>query len=634
MKLFDSASVCGPILGVLLMTLGPATGEAATWHVKADQSRSGNGTRNAPLSSLQEVEAASGPGDTIYVLPSQRALDGGIQLKDGQQLIGLGTPVNTANVHSAHARITNTSGARYDGDAIRLARNNVVQNIHIDNAFRSSILGVNAVGAQLRDNLMTNDMAVHDLFAIEGPAPAACGTPCVGEWPHGYIIFAPQTNHFGAITLVSCGPDARVLPKLDTLMQTQSYCSFLGAPGSVASVGTVEITGNVITDSNSDGIMLIDDTGVQASFLIDQNVIKDLSQGLPDPSSVGIPQAAPGHVVRSRGLTLITIDHSVSNLHLSNYEASNLSPFGTFAADGVVFLDCGYSPLVNAELSDLSISNPFLTGDNTNGDSIEIQHRASDHGILNINITRAQLSDPASTNIKLIESTNPRFGTYNVTVSDSVLTNRNANGIFNAVTNNNGNEDAQIRYNGTETPETTAINLTVRNVKISGLGRGIGLTVAATRTVNANVIKQLHVLVEDSSFSDLTGEAVYWSQSLATPIGQTGGAIIDLGGGTLGSHGGNRFVNNGVPGNLPPGVNPAGIDPVAPVDGDVSVSFSPATPAPATKIQLFAEHNFWGGGAPVISTTPGGAPATDIFFTPGGVIFAGVTDFLTADPQP
>jgi hypothetical protein len=115
-------------------------------------------------------------------------------------------------------------------------------------------------------------------------------------------------------------------------------------------------------------------------------------------------------VVRSRGLTLITIDHSVSNLHLSNYEASNLSPFGTFAADGVVFLDCGYVPRRTAQLSDLSISNPFLTGDNTNGDSIEIQHRGSDHGILNINVTRARLSDPASTNIKLIESTNPRFG--------------------------------------------------------------------------------------------------------------------------------------------------------------------------------------------------------------------------------
>src|SRR5262249_169727 len=84
-------------------------------------------------------------------------------------------------------------------------------------------------------------------------------------------------------------------------------------------------------------------------------------------------------------------------------------------------------------------------------------------------------------------------------------------------------------------------------------------------------------------------------------------------GGTLGSHGRNGFVKNGVPGNLPPGVNPAGIDPVAAVDGDVSVSFSSATPAPASTIQLFAEHNYWGGGAPAISTTSGGAPATDIY---------------------
>jgi hypothetical protein len=95
MKFFDSASVCGPILGALLMTLGPATGEAATWHVKADQSRSGNGTRNAPLSSLQEVEAAIGSGRHDLRPPLSTRAGRGIQLKDGQQLIGLGTPVNT-----------------------------------------------------------------------------------------------------------------------------------------------------------------------------------------------------------------------------------------------------------------------------------------------------------------------------------------------------------------------------------------------------------------------------------------------------------------------------------------------------------------------------------------------------------
>ena len=49
------------------------------------------------------------------------------------------------------------------------------------------------------------------------------------------------------------------------------------------STGDVVISGNVIRDSNSDGIMIIDDLGVQATATVTDNVIKDLSQGLPDP---------------------------------------------------------------------------------------------------------------------------------------------------------------------------------------------------------------------------------------------------------------------------------------------------------------------------------------------------------------
>ena len=263
------------------------TSEATTWYVKADPSHSGNGTKNRPFSTLQEAEGASLPGDTILILQSKDPLDGGIQLKDGQSLIGLGPSVTRANPNSARAMITNTNRLRYDGDAIRLAKNNLVQNIHIDNANRSSILGINAVGAQLRDNLMTNDMAVHDIFAIEGPAPSKCGanatTPptftCVGEWPNGYIPFAPQTNHFGAITLISCGPGSRS-PVTNGDVRSQGYCKFLD-PGasSVPNTGQVVIDGNVIRDSNSDGIMVIDDLGVVGNFAITHNVVKDLSQG-------------------------------------------------------------------------------------------------------------------------------------------------------------------------------------------------------------------------------------------------------------------------------------------------------------------------------------------------------------------
>jgi hypothetical protein len=602
------------VLSLVLFTA--ATSEAADWYVKAGAPHPGNGSKNRPFTSLDQVEAASAAGDTIYVMQSQGALDGGIQLKDGQKLIGLGPKVNTANGNSARAKLTNTTDARYDGDAVRLAKNNVVENLHIDNAFRSAILGINAVGAQIRNNLMTNIMAVHDLFAIEGPAPSTCGGgTCVGEWPNGYILFASQTNHFGAITLVTCGPGARsAVTNPD--VQPMGYCKFLDpAAGTVPSTGDVVIAGNVIRDSNSDGIMIIDDLGVQAQATVTDNVIKDLSQNLPDPSTVGITD----HVVRSRGFTLIAIENTVSNLTIDGMIGSNLSPFGTFAADGIVFLTAGLNPISNATVTDVVISNPLLSGDTSNGDSIEIQHRGSTNGVLNIDIARAHLSDPASTNIKIIESANPENGTYNVSVADSVMTNVNGAGA----------EDYQIRFSGTTrspalggTSTTKAIKVFLRNVSISGLGGGIGNAGAS----NNNNVPTFHIMVENSSLSDLSREAVFYRHDPSKLIGTAGAnaAVIDLGGGPLGSAGGNRFVNNGL---VPVGGE---VDPFT-FTADVSVH-NPNMAAANGTIQVFANDDYWGGGPPVVTTGPFNVASGSDIVTSGKVTVS-ATDFLAADPN-
>ena len=601
------------VLSLVLFTT--ATSEAADWYVKAGAPHPGNGSKNRPFTSLEQVEAASAAGDTIYVLQSQGALDGGIQLKDGQSLIGLGPKVTNANPHSARAKLTNTSDARYDGDAIRLAKNNLVENIHIDNAFRSAILGINAVAAQLRNNLMTDIMAVHDLFAIEGPAPSTCVPGnCVGEWPNGYILFASQTNHFGAITLVTCGPGARsAVTNPD--VQPMGYCKFLEpAAGTVPSTGDVVISGNEIRDSNSDGIMIIDDLGVQAKATVTGNVIKDLSQRLPDPSSVGITD----HVVRSRGFTLIAIENTVSNLTIDDMVGSNLSPFGTFAADGIVFLTAGLDPVSNATVTDVVISNPLLSGDTSNGDSIEIQHRGSTNGVLNVDILRAQLSDPASTNIKIIESANPESGTYNVTVTDSVMTNVNGAGA----------EDYQIRFSGSArtvalggTATTKAIKVSLKNVSISGLGGGIGNSGASFN----NNVPTFHIKVEDSSLSDLSRESIFYRHDPSKTIGTVGGAIIDLGGGPLGSTGGNRFVNNGL---IPPGGE---IDPFV-FTADISVH-NPNLAATNGTIQVFDSHNYWGGGPPTVTTGPFNMPSGADVVTSGKVTFTTDGTFLTSDPN-
>src|SRR5947207_15577850 len=96
------------VIAACLLLFAAAAGEgASTWYVKADAAAGGNGSRSRPFATLEQVEAASQPGDTIRVLPSMRPLDGGIQLKDGQRLTGLGGPGTKATASGARPTITN-----------------------------------------------------------------------------------------------------------------------------------------------------------------------------------------------------------------------------------------------------------------------------------------------------------------------------------------------------------------------------------------------------------------------------------------------------------------------------------------------------------------------------------------------
>src|SRR6185437_11659166 len=75
---------------------GKGRGAHHRWYVSASAAAGGDGSAHAPFNSLALVQAASGPGDTIVVLPSPLSappLDGGIALKPGQRLIGDGPTV-------------------------------------------------------------------------------------------------------------------------------------------------------------------------------------------------------------------------------------------------------------------------------------------------------------------------------------------------------------------------------------------------------------------------------------------------------------------------------------------------------------------------------------------------------------
>jgi hypothetical protein len=526
------------LAAVFLMSMAGASEAASTWYVKADATAGGNGSRSSPFATLEQVEVASQPGDTIRVLPSMRPLDGGIQLKDSQRLTGFGDPVTRATASGARPTITNTTATRYNGDAVRLANNNLVENIHIDGASRSGIFGVNAARPEIRGTLITNNMIQgNDLRRLERP------------WPDGFVLYEGQGNHFGGITLLACGAGS------------SSYCA-MHAPerAAAANIGQAVIVNNVIRDSNLEGIMLLTDSGAVANFSITDTSVRDLSQNLPRPESL-TPQVG---IVRSRAFTLIALNGSQVTLTMNRFHAENVSPPGNYAADGAVFLTGGNAPVVNARVSQLTVLNPKMVGEVNNGDSIEIQHRGTTNGVLNIDMTRLDLRDPASANIKILEAGNPTNGVYKLSISDSVLANANPA----------GNLDGQIRLSGASNG-TKAFTLAVRNTKFSGFGGGIGI-------LNANNIETLNVLVENSSLSDFTAPAG------ATPIAavtvthpadkRIGTAVIDLGGGPLGSRGRNRFVKN----------------------AGRNVSVSNANVGTAA-IRVDAAGNYWGGGPADVS---------------------------------
>ena len=133
------------------------------WYVKADAAAGGSGSKRKPFDSLGAVERASKPGQTIVVLPAARgALDGGIALKPRQRLVGSGPPVRTRPWKLP--RLTNTSAARNDGDAVVLADGARVENLVIERPHRGGVYGRDVTGVRVTGN----DVSGHNTSCTVG----------------------------------------------------------------------------------------------------------------------------------------------------------------------------------------------------------------------------------------------------------------------------------------------------------------------------------------------------------------------------------------------------------------------------------------------------------------------------------
>lgn len=144
------------------------------WFVQAGAA--GDGKRaTSPMGSTMALEKVSGTGDTIFLLPSDTALDGGLALKSGQTLIGL-TKAGRKPV------ITNSDLTRNSGCGIVLAVNSSVSNVRIEDTFASGIYGVNTSKIRI-DGVDVRGANRSETFI------GATYPTLPGSLPHGGIVF-------------------------------------------------------------------------------------------------------------------------------------------------------------------------------------------------------------------------------------------------------------------------------------------------------------------------------------------------------------------------------------------------------------------------------------------------------------
>ena len=542
------------------------TGSSAAWakdlyvQAKNNPQSQGNGTNSKPFTSLAEVESNSEPGDAIHVLPSNFVLDGGIQLKDGQSLIGVGAQVTEVPENAAHAQISNSTGGHLSGDAIRLADNNTVQNIHVIGAYRGGILGVNVASAVIENNLITENMNQHSVQTLQT----------------SFVIFQPQRNHYGAITLFACGTTSP-----NECQDEDPATVGLAAANAV-------IRGNVIHDVNVEGIVILNDAGVATNYSVQDNSVDRVSMVNPGFLRTDLLPPLVPEVVRSRAFTMIVGNGAHAVLDMDHFDASHLAPPGDYASDGVVLVTFGNGAVITGDLSDITVTNPDFTGETVNGDSLELT-AFGNNAVFDVRVRRAFLSDSVSTLVKLLEVGPTNGNSYFFDIADSVLSNVNPRVAVEA-------SNAALAYIKIGSPgavQTNTVDISVKDTRLIGHRRG--LLINLLNNVNLGTLR---VFAENSTFASTNPNEGF---RLFNQGGVISSAAIDLGGGSLGSQGNNSFFNN--------------------AQQDLAVVNLHVAPPP---LIVSAANNYWGGGAPV--------PGVDTLTT--GPVVLTTSPFLTTNPNP
>ncbi len=518
---------------VLAALAGPGVASARTVHVRAGDD-------------LAAAVRAARPGDRIVVRSG--SYSGPVALRPRQRLVGRGRP-----------QLSNPKG-----DAIRLARGTTVRGLVVTGAGRGGIYGSN-VG---RVTIAGNDVSHHNALCAHGfqipPFNVPTTVPGVGV-----PISDGLSNGWAGIMVDADRGTSRV-----TIRGNRVHDADCGDGIDVRAAGTARvratIAGNVVSElrqgEDFESVLAI---GLQTrerarmTASIDRNTQAGLGSDGDGPG----PEGAD-----SEGVFINPADGSQLRATVTRNRYTHTPGRGGFSANGLEFVSMGAGTRAEVTVRDSTFSG-------TPGDVLE-QLALGTGARLTMTLDNVVAKDstgfagtgygntvliPGNNGDCLVAASGGAQNTVHTTIRDSTLTGCANNGLTfgSAVANGEG--------------ATSELALDLRRSRLTH-NRGNNLRIG-----NVADLDRLRVKVADSDLGDGQGTGSLTPANVSfEDIGTTADAVIDLGGGALGSPGRN-CLDGGTLG-------------AALVGYDVS-----------------ARHNFWGGA--VRATSIGGTLAADPVLT-------------------
>jgi hypothetical protein len=482
----------------------PADAAARTIHVRAGSD--GNGTRSTPVGTLAAAEQRSKRGDRIVVHAASTTLFGGIRLKPRQQLIGRGRP-----------RLANR-----DGDVVQLAHRTVVRGLVIVAAGRGGIYGRNVSRALIAGN----DISGHNAKCVRGFHIPPFNVPTSA--PGARVPISEGLHNGWAGIMV----DASRATSAVTIRGNRVHHSDCGDGIDVRAMGTAHIraviAGNVVEElrqgAEMESVLAI---GLQSSDRaeLSARVERNRQAGLGNDEDSGTGPAGAD----SEGVFINPVGPSRLTATVAHNDYTHTPGRGGFSANGLEFVSMG-----DGARGEVAVRDSRFEG--TPGDVIE-QLALGTNADLRLTLDRVVATHstgfaesgmgntviiPGNNADCLLAASGGAGNRVTTAVRDSTLTDCANNGLtFGSSVANGEGPSARLR-------------LDLRRSRVTG-NRGNNLRVG-----NVSGLERLEVKVEDTDLADAKGTMSITPANVSfEDTGTTSEHVIDLGGGRLGSAGGN-----------------------------------------------------------------------------------------------